>query len=131
MTDAIIGRSECSLAWCSMSDPLQAISPGESPEIVELVLPELASLKQVPARRGMSVDCVCARNPAARFGSSHAAPELHASNIRKKTKRKIKDKIMTAETYCSHRVGDLLQRWCMNGLRPICSEYGTSRVDPS
>lgn len=56
--DAIIGGSECSLPWCSMSGPLQAISPECCPEIVELALPELVSPMQVPARKAVSVDCV-------------------------------------------------------------------------
>jgi hypothetical protein len=69
MTDAIIGRSECSLAWCSMLGLLQAISPGGCPEIVELALPELASLKQVPARKAMSIIAfVLATQP---HGSDH------------------------------------------------------------
>jgi hypothetical protein len=110
MTNAIIGRSEYFLAWCSMLGPLQAISPECCLEIVELALPELVSPMQVPARKSMSVDCVCTRNPAARFGS--CTPELHASNFQEEKRRK--KIIKRVQTYCSHGVGYLLQRWCMN-----------------
>lgn len=119
--DAIIGGSECSLPWCSMSDPLQAISPECYPEIVEPALPELASPMRVPARRAVSVDSVHGKDPAARFGS--CTPGIHASNVRKNESKKQSTEL---KTYCSQRIGYLLQRWCMDGLRSIGSEYSVS-----
>jgi hypothetical protein len=86
MTNAIIGRSEYFLAWCSMLGPLQAISPECCLEIVELALPELVSPMQVPARKSMSVDCVCTRNPAARFRSCN--PRASCKQFPKREKKK-------------------------------------------
>jgi hypothetical protein len=69
VTNAIIDRSELFLPWCSMLDPLQAISPERCPGIVEPAQPELVSPMQVPARETMSVDRIFTSDPAIWFGS--------------------------------------------------------------
>ena len=80
--DAIIGGSVCSLPWCSMSGPPQAISPGCCPGIVELALPELVSPMQVPARTVVSVECDHTKTQP--HGSDHAPPGFLQSNVHEK-----------------------------------------------